>query len=251
MMIGLCAVVSLFCCGCTPRPHLSLIPPPWLDQKIGMQAMSVAPGAGLLVPYFHGATHDDDDVDWYVPLDYGRCYVFTAAGEETIEKIHLFLFNPARQRVVYRTREGATPRMSVCPQISGPFRLLTKVRGFGHYAVGVFVSDHPIAEVSDVSPNRLETATIVITAVANALGGQQPPPAASSNAPEDKSAKPDSGTSQKSDDLPTDPEALRMELFRRCNLQKALSIQLCVGMTSPDCLRRVEAEDDCEKFLKK
>jgi hypothetical protein len=84
-------------------------------------------------------TGSADKTDWYSALDAGKCYWFIGAGDEGIDQMHLYLWDPEDQRVT--ANKSTTNRATVghCPQRSGMYHFQANiVAGTGTYKVGIY-----------------------------------------------------------------------------------------------------------------
>jgi hypothetical protein len=126
---------------------LTPAPPEWLDTAVQDQAKQAAPGAGQVGDIYKGtAFKEGDHTDWQLTLEGGQCYFFSGAGDQTVEELFLYLWDPGGSRVA--TERGKSPRtiLSYCTPSTTPglYKLQAKVEeGHGHYAVGIFSKAAP------------------------------------------------------------------------------------------------------------
>jgi hypothetical protein len=135
------AALGLF--ACHHKAPISPTPPPWLPTAVQEQVTKQAPDATLVGNLYPGLADDDTrKTDWKLTLDVGKCYWISAAGDQGVEEIALYLWDPSDKRVAKEPGRGPRTLMNYCPEVSGLFRMEAKVtEGRGHYAVGVYAKD--------------------------------------------------------------------------------------------------------------
>jgi hypothetical protein len=110
-----------------------------LNLHLEAQARTLAPGATRVGDFFGGAGDKGQRSDWFVPLTAGECYTFLGAGGAGLERLSLYLWDPAGKRVADHRSTTAEAVMVYCAATSGPYHLQAKVeKGNGEYHVGVF-----------------------------------------------------------------------------------------------------------------
>lgn len=118
------------------KPAPSTPAPANLEGAITALAKSEAAGAEQVGDFFTGSA---DKTDWYTALDKNKCYWFVGAGDEGVDELHLYLWDPSDKRIT--ANKSTTNRVNVghCPTVSGMFHFQAKVQaGEGTYEVGVF-----------------------------------------------------------------------------------------------------------------
>lgn len=121
-----------------PRP-VAPAAPAWLDPKVDEAARAASPGGQRVGDFLRGVANDDGDrTSWTVPLDAAHCYNIQAMGDEGVEKIALYLFDPRDKRVESQRSKMASALLYYCPQIPGLHRLEVKLGGAGHYSAVVY-----------------------------------------------------------------------------------------------------------------
>jgi len=134
-------VAALGLLSCHHKAPISPTPPPWLPTAVQEQVTQQAPDATLVGNLYPGLADDDNrKTDYNVTLEKGKCYWISAAGDQTIEEIALYLFDPEDHRVAKEPARGPrTVMANYCPEVTGSFRLQAKItEGRGHFAVGVY-----------------------------------------------------------------------------------------------------------------
>jgi hypothetical protein len=107
-----------------------------LDGEVVALAKSSAPGADKVGDSFSG---DAGSTDWYVALEQGKCYWFVGAGDDSVEKLSLFLWDPSDKRVKASNSETNRVTVGHCPPTGGMYHMRAQVQGGGgEYKVGVF-----------------------------------------------------------------------------------------------------------------
>lgn len=107
-----------------------------LEGRIEKLAGASAPDADRVGDYFKGSSAK---TDWYVALEKGKCYWFIGAGEDTIGKISLFLWDPNDKRLEQNPSETNEVTIGFCPEVGGMHHFQAKVEeGEGAYMVGVY-----------------------------------------------------------------------------------------------------------------
>lgn len=136
------ALSAVLAAGCHSAPPVASAPPPWLEAKIGEVATSAVPGAVPVGPPYKGVAYDKGGrTDWKLGLEAGKCYSFVAVGDETVEKLALYLWDPKDWRVTQDKAAGPTSVVTHCVEVPGLYRFQAKVtEGAGHYGVGVFAT---------------------------------------------------------------------------------------------------------------
>ncbi len=120
----------------TPKETAPKANAPDLDSRVGALAKSSAAGADLVGEPFKG---DADSTDWYVALDKGKCYWFVGAGDEGVEKLALYLWDPSDKRVKASKAETNEVTVGHCPDESGMYHFRAQVNGgAGSYQVGLY-----------------------------------------------------------------------------------------------------------------
>lgn len=104
-------------------------------SRISALAMAAA-GAERVGDMRQGAA---DVTDWYVALEPSKCYWFFAVGDEGVEQLSLFLWDPDNQRVADSKSETAEVELGHCPKAGGMFHVQAKIaKGSGRYGMSVY-----------------------------------------------------------------------------------------------------------------
>ena len=107
-----------------------------MQEEALKQAPDAQPVGGL---YQALADEDNRKSEWSFELQIGNCYWFSAAGDQGVEEISLYLRNPKDHKVAKLGDKGPRVVLNYCPDMSGMFKLEAKVHhGEGHYAVGLY-----------------------------------------------------------------------------------------------------------------
>lgn len=140
-IIALCAVAFIALFNCRRKlPPVAPTPPAWLVTVVQDQAAQNAPGAELVGNIYQGVAYEQGDTtDWSVPLEAGKCYWFSAAGDQGIERLYLSLYDPEDDRVEREKPDSPRVMLAYCPEMAGMHRVeaLAK-RGRGHFHMGVY-----------------------------------------------------------------------------------------------------------------
>lgn len=123
-----------------PPPPEPPPPPPApvvdLDARVASLAASAAAGAERVGDLYRGTA---DYTDWYVALEAGKCYWFVGAGDDDVDELYLYLWNPEDDRITQSKPESREVSIGHCPKVSGMHRFQAKVgSGSGAYAVGLY-----------------------------------------------------------------------------------------------------------------
>lgn len=128
------------------RP-VNAVPPQGLDSAVEQQARVATPDGPLVGQIMRGYGGDDDDKkDFTIALDAKHCYWFSGVGDQGVEKLSLYLWDPNDKRV--ESKRAGTPQalMRYCPTMPGPYRLQGKVGdGAGYFAIGVYAAERDAA----------------------------------------------------------------------------------------------------------
>jgi hypothetical protein len=133
-------------------------PPEWLEAAIDEQAKMAAPDSIRVGDIYKSvAFKEGDRQQWHVTLDGGGCIHLSAAGDQTVEEISLFLWDPSGKRL--ETVRGKTPRTVLhhCPPpgARGAYKFEAKItEGHGHYAVGLYAQGDPGAAAKGGSAEK-------------------------------------------------------------------------------------------------
>lgn len=144
--------------GCNrSKPPMTPAPPDWLEGAVDEQAKRVAPGSIRVGELYKGLAFDEGDrQQWHVRLAGGGCIHLSAAGDQTVEEIALYLWGPDGDRL--ETERGKTPRTVLrhCPPpgAQGDYKFEAKItEGHGHFAVGLYAEGDPNAAKAKPSSN--------------------------------------------------------------------------------------------------
>ena len=107
-----------------------------LDRTLRFAAEQIAPKNEAVHTYALVARRGEADHAFRVMLREGRCYVALAVAEGTVSDVDLRLFDPLGA-VAGRTG-GEAPKLELCAQRSGPYRVKLHVTGRGQVRAGVY-----------------------------------------------------------------------------------------------------------------
>ena len=140
--------------GCKSAPEVAATPSPEIEQDVRSQAESAAPGSAMVGQLYRGIAYDKGEFsDFHVELEKGKCYYFSAAGDETVRSMGLYLWDPSDSRLDSDKSKTRKSFLQHCPKTTGSFKVEAKVLGgAGHYALGVFSKDAPEEEVAAAPP---------------------------------------------------------------------------------------------------
>jgi hypothetical protein len=126
--------------GCKSAPEVAATPSPEIERDVRSQAESSAPGSSMVGQLYRGIAYDKGEFsDFHVELEGGKCYYFSAAGDQTVRSIGLYLWDPSDSRVESDKSKTRKSFLQHCPETTGSYKVEAKVLGgAGHYAVGVF-----------------------------------------------------------------------------------------------------------------
>jgi hypothetical protein len=107
-------------------------------------AAAAAQGARRNGAFLQGGgsgTGHDDRADYTLQFEAGKCYWVISCGEpDHIKKLSMYLWGPNNKRITETKGDSATAMVGHCPQITGMFKVQTKVTsGSGAWNVGVYV----------------------------------------------------------------------------------------------------------------
>jgi hypothetical protein len=146
--LTLSLLIPLTACN-RSKPPMTPAPPDWLEGAVDEQAKRAAPGAVRVGDLYKGVAFDDGDKQqWRVTISGGGCIHLSAAGDQTVEEIALYLWGPDGDRL--ETERGDTPRTMLrhCPAegANGEYKFEAKItEGHGHYAVGLYAEGNSAA----------------------------------------------------------------------------------------------------------
>lgn len=107
-----------------------------LDERVSTLAKTSAAGAEMVGDPFKG---NANSTDWYVALEKGKCYWFVGAGDESIDKLELYLWDPSDKRVKASKAETNSVSVGHCPEVGGMYHFRAQVNGGeGEYQVGLY-----------------------------------------------------------------------------------------------------------------
>ncbi len=132
--------------ACHHEPHaVSPTPPAWLEGVTLDLARQNAPDAQQVGGIRKAVAYNEDDrTDWSVPLERGSCYWFSLAGDQNVEAVGLFLWNPRGSRLETVKQQGPRAVLAHCASAPGLYKLQAKImRGYGHYELAVFTTAAP------------------------------------------------------------------------------------------------------------
>jgi hypothetical protein len=170
---SLCLIFALPGCGHKSKEHrIAVARSPDLEPRADQYAHASAPDGERITPALFGVAHlDDESTSYQLQLEAGQCYWFGWAGDATIDKFALYLFDPTDKRL--DSARGKPPQgvFSHCAQQNGIFRLEAKVQeGGGHYAVVIYKKKGaPV--VAPPAEQKLDLAAMVEKQAASAAPG--------------------------------------------------------------------------------
>lgn len=149
MRFALWLLIALVAAGGCRRHKgpIGAAPPAAIDQRIDEQARAREPLAQRIGDLYRGvAPEEDAGQSWDVSLEQGKCYWFSAAGDDQVEEILLALYEPEDDDRVESEKESPGAVMTYCATASRTHRLELKVtEGRGHFALGVFTKGDGVA----------------------------------------------------------------------------------------------------------
>lgn len=106
---------------------------------------SAGADAELVGNIYQGVAYEEDDeTDWPMTLEVGKCYWFSGAGDQGVEELAMYLYDPDDDKVASESDDAPRIVLAYCPERSGMFKLRAKVReGRGHFHVGVYAKGAP------------------------------------------------------------------------------------------------------------
>lgn len=108
-----------------------------LGPAVEKMAKSVAPGAKKVGEFY---ASDAEISDWYTPFSKGDCYWVVGVGEDSIDELFLYLWDPDDDRVTQSRAKDHKASIGHCAKRDGMYHIQTKINdGDGHYKVGVYV----------------------------------------------------------------------------------------------------------------
>jgi hypothetical protein len=140
-ILTLSLVVPLGACRRQKAP-LTPTPPEWLDTAVHEQAKQVSPDSEQVGDVYKATAYREGDrTDWQLSLEASQCYFFSGAGDQTVEELSLYLWDPSGSRVATERGDGPRTVLSYCtpPTMPGLYKFQAKIEeGHGHYAVAVY-----------------------------------------------------------------------------------------------------------------
>jgi hypothetical protein len=124
--------------GPTPPPAEPAPEPvaPRMDLGKIIDGLAQKHGAERVGDFFAG---NSDKTDWYAALEEGKCYFLIGAGDEGVNKLFLFLWDPQDKRITQNKSDTSQVELGHCPTVSGMYQFQAKVdSGSGEYKVGVY-----------------------------------------------------------------------------------------------------------------
>lgn len=154
------SLVLLGLWACDHKAPIAPTPPPWLPGVVQEQALAQAPDAQLVGNLYQAVTDGDADrTDWNVTLEQGKCYWLSGAGDQGIEELALYLWDPEGDKVDKLKSKTNKVILAHCPTVSGLFKFQAKVlEGRGHYQVGIYAKAAPEGGAPTAAPTATPTA---------------------------------------------------------------------------------------------
>ena len=112
----------------------------WMEQRVAELARTADPANQQSGELLRETLRTSRDHEWLVHLDDSRCYWFTAAGDDSFDRISLSVVDTTRGTRTDSDRgSGAFPVVKHCPVEQGPFRIQVRAsRGSGRIVVGIY-----------------------------------------------------------------------------------------------------------------
>ncbi len=137
-----------------------------LDRLLRTRADEVAPKSERIENVSAKARRGEEEHAFRVILRSGRCYVVAAAGEPGVRTIDLRVFDALGADAA--KDKSPQPRVEVCANLSGPYRVVVDVTGRGRVRTAVFAkpeakpaaSAQPTASARDTEPKAPSDKTV-------------------------------------------------------------------------------------------
>lgn len=142
--------------ACKRRQAVNPVPPDWLEGVVVEQAQQGGADAEQIGNIYKGiAYREDEKSQWQIPLELGKCYWFSIAGDEHVQETYINVFDPNDSRVAKQKQGGPKNLLAYCNELPGMYKVEVKVtEGYGHYHMGVFAKDAPKAGPAAPKPEQ-------------------------------------------------------------------------------------------------
>jgi hypothetical protein len=161
--------------ACDHHTSIAVAPAPDLEPRADQEAHAAAPTGVRIGPAVFGVAFQTDGTnDFRMPFEAGTCYAIGYAGDSTVEKFSLYLWDPNGKRLDSargRANEGV---FTHCAQMNGFYRLQGKVpEGAGHYAIVVYAGKGaaPVVVAAPQAPVVSDLAALIDTQARSAAPG--------------------------------------------------------------------------------
>ena len=148
------AMIALGLFACKKSIPLTPEPPAWLDAEVDKLGKQTAPDAAMEGELYRGSSPTQGlGQKFNLSLEKGKCYHMAAVGDQNIQEISLYIWNPDGWRA--QTERGRTSKTVLmhCPETSGMHEFEVKpTAGNGHFAFGVFSKAAPTPDPEPVAP---------------------------------------------------------------------------------------------------
>ena len=142
--------------ACHKRVVVAPAAAPDLEARADAEARGAVKNPERLGGAMRGlATERDGYTDFQVALDEGTCYTFAYAGDASVEKFSIYLWDPSEKRVETQRSKPSSGYVSHCALKSGTYRLQGKVsEGAGHFVMVMYKpskGDKPSGAIASTS----------------------------------------------------------------------------------------------------
>lgn len=126
--------------ACKSPPPVAPTASPDIEKRIETQASSAAPGSARLGELHRGVAYNRNEAsDFRVELERGKCYWIVGSGDDTVEKLGIYLWDQDDSRVDSDRSRNASALVKHCPEKTGTFKFEVKVMaGAGHFAAAIY-----------------------------------------------------------------------------------------------------------------
>src|SRR5688572_26570962 len=105
--MSLIAAAAVGCAPPLPPPAIAAAPSPSLEADLVRAAQSAQPGATREGELFRGVVREiGGTVDWNVLMEADKCYWLTAAGDETVGSMTLYLLGNKNKKLAGKSSRG-------------------------------------------------------------------------------------------------------------------------------------------------
>jgi len=122
-----------------PEVLVAVPPPPWLDTKVEEQGKLSAPEGQRVGDVLHGMASGRTEAEWFVLLDNAHCYWLSGVGGDGVDRLSLYLWDPAGRRAESQRGGGPSVLTKYCPSRAGQFKLHARTAGgIGVVGIGIY-----------------------------------------------------------------------------------------------------------------